>query len=120
MSTTVTPQLEPDVLRGRIGRFREVPWNEREFLEATGMPPGAFERWLTSEKEKITSISARYRPLKDGNGESVVEFDLVMTDGKNHCRRVLMGEGKVEEAARILVRELEAQSGFTIPYTAEE
>src|SRR5580700_8854246 len=24
MSTTVTPQLEPDVLRGRIGRFREV------------------------------------------------------------------------------------------------
>jgi lysyl-tRNA synthetase, class I len=102
-----------------IGRFREVPWTELEFLQATGMPPGAFERWLTSEKEKITSITARYRPLKEGNGESVVEFNMVMSDGKNHCRRVLMGEGKVEEAARIMIRELETQSGFTIPYTAE-
>ena len=84
------------------------------------MTAGAFERWLASEKEKIVSIFAHYRPLKDGNGESMIEFNMVMTDGKNHCRRVLMGEGKVEEAARNLIRELEKQSGFTIPYSKEE
>jgi len=103
-----------------IGRCREVPWSELEFLQATGLAPGAFERWLASEKEKIVSLTARYRQLQDGNGESVIEFNIVMTDGKNHCRRVLMGEGKVEESARILVRELEAQSGFSIPYTIVE
>jgi len=103
-----------------IGRCREVPWSELEFLQATGLAPGAFERWLASEKEKIVSLTARYRSLQDGNGESVIEFNIVMTDGKNHCRRVLMGEGKVEESARILVRELEAQSGFSIPYTIVE
>jgi lysyl-tRNA synthetase class 1 len=100
-----------------IRRCREVPWNELEFLQETGMNPGAFERWIASEKEKIVSLAAHYRPLPEGNGESVIEFSLVMTDGKNHCRRVLMGEGKVEESARILIRELEAQSGFSITYT---
>jgi lysyl-tRNA synthetase, class I len=103
-----------------IGRCREVPWNELEFLQATGLAPGAFERWLTSEKEKIVSLAAHYRPLKNANGESVIEFKMVMTDGKSHCRRVLMGEGKVEESARLLVGGLEAQSGFAIPYTAAE
>jgi hypothetical protein len=82
------------------------------------MTAGAFERWLASEKEKILSLSAAYRPLGEGNGESVIEFSIVMTDGKNHCRRVLMGEGKVEEAARTLVGDLEAQSGFSIPYSS--
>ena len=44
-----------------IGRCREVPWSELEFLQATGLAPGAFERWLASEKEKIVSLTARYR-----------------------------------------------------------
>jgi hypothetical protein len=92
-----------------------VPWDELEFLEATGMPAGAFERWLSSEKAKIVSMSARYKSLEE-QGIGIVEFFLIMTDGKNHCRRVVLGEGKVEETARMLIRELEAQSGFAIAY----
>jgi hypothetical protein len=78
---------------------------------------GAFERWLISEKTKIVSISVRYRSIEEGPGTSVVEFFLVMTDGKTHCRRALLGEGKVEEAARTWIRELEEQSGFAIAYS---
>jgi lysyl-tRNA synthetase class 1 len=100
-----------------IRRFSEVPWDELEFLEATGVAVGAFERWLISEKTKIVSISARYRSIEEGPGTSVVEFFLVMTDGKTHCRRALLGEGKVEEAARTWIRELEEQSGFAIAYS---
>jgi len=46
-----------------------------------------------------------------------VEFQIAMTDGKMHCRRVALGEGKVQETARIWIAELEAQSGFAIPLT---
>ena len=47
-----------------IERFNEVPWDELQFLEATGLTAGGFERWLMSEKEKIVSISAKYRSLR--------------------------------------------------------
>jgi lysyl-tRNA synthetase class 1 len=97
-----------------IKRFKEVPWDELEFLQATGMPVGAFDRWLISEKEKIVSIAAKYRAIEEAEGNSVVEFTIAMTDGKNHGRRVLLGEGKVEETARNWIRELEAATGFTI------
>jgi len=103
-----------------IHRFNEVPWDEVKFLETTGLTPGAFERWLTSEKAKVVSLSARYRSLEGERGESMVEFLIVMTDGKTHCRRVLLGEGKVEEAARTFIRELEEQSGFAIPLAVEK
>jgi hypothetical protein len=73
-----------------------------------------------SEKEKIVSISARYRSIEDEQGSSVVEFFLVMADGKTHCRRALLAEGKVEEAARTWIRELEDQSGFAIAYSIAE
>ena len=100
-----------------IKRFAEVPWSEREFLEATGLTAGAFERWLASEKEKVTTIAGHYRSLTDDRGDSIIEFTMVLTDGKTHCRRVLLGEGKVEEAARTLIKDLEAQSGKTIAFT---
>jgi hypothetical protein len=77
---------------------------------------GGFERWLASEKEKIVSVAAKYRVLNDAQESSIVEFSMVMTDGKTHCRRVLLGEGKVEETARMLIKELEAQSGFAIAW----
>ncbi|MCE0522862.1 MAG: lysine--tRNA ligase [Methylacidiphilales bacterium] len=99
-----------------IRRFNEAPWNEREFLEATGLTAGAFERWLMSEKAKIVSISARYKSIDNEVGTSYVEFLMVMTDGKNHCRRVLLGEGKVEEAVRMWIGELESRTGFAIAY----
>ena len=99
-----------------IGRLGEVPWNELEFLEATGFTAGGFERWVMSEKAKIVSMTAKYRTLADAQESSVVEFSIAMTDGKQHCRRVLLGEGKVEETARTLVREIETQSGFAIPF----
>ena len=101
-----------------IRRFSEVPWDELEFLEATGLKVEAFEQWLTSEKAKIVSISARYKSIENGQGASVVEFSMAMTDGKTHCRRVLFGEGKVEETARMWIRDLEAESGFAIAYSA--
>jgi lysyl-tRNA synthetase class 1 len=103
-----------------IHRFNEVPWDEVKFLEATGLTAGAFERWLTSERAKVLSLSARYRSLESERGESVVEFLMMMTDGKSHCRRVLLGEGKVEEAARTFIRELEDQSGLAVPLSIEK
>jgi lysyl-tRNA synthetase class 1 len=99
-----------------VQRLTEVPWDELKFLEATGLNAGGFERWLASEKEKIVSVAAKYRVLNDAQESSIVEFSMVMTDGKTHCRRVLLGEGKVEETARMLIKELEAQSGFAIAW----
>jgi lysyl-tRNA synthetase class 1 len=98
-----------------LRRLNEVPWSELEFLEATGLSAGGFERWVASEKAKIVSIAAKYRVLSDAQESSIVEFSMAMSDGKTHCRRVLLGEGKVEETARLLVKDLESQSGFMIP-----
>jgi lysyl-tRNA synthetase class 1 len=103
--------LDPEFVRRR---FAEVPWDELKFLEITGLNVGSFERWVISEKAKIVSLSAKYKSVEQGPGESVVEFFIVMTDGKTHGRHVLLGEGKVEETARTWIRELEAQSGFAI------
>jgi lysyl-tRNA synthetase class 1 len=101
-----------------VHRFDEVPWNELEFLQSTALTVGTFERWLISEKEKIISISSRYKTLDDEQENSVVEFVMVMTDEKTHCRRVLLGEGKIEETARTWIAELENQSGFAIAFTS--
>jgi lysyl-tRNA synthetase class 1 len=97
-----------------IKRLAEVPSDIYEFLEATGLTPGGFERWLVSDKEKIVSLTARYKSIEEGPGTSLVEFLIAMTDGKTHCRRVVLGEGKVEETARNLIAELERISGFKI------
>jgi lysyl-tRNA synthetase, class I len=97
-----------------IRRFKEVRSDILAFLDATGLTTGGFERWLMSEKEKIVSITAQYKSIDEGPGTSIVEFLIAMTDGKNHCRRVVLGEGKVEETARIWLGELEQQSGLKI------
>jgi lysyl-tRNA synthetase class 1 len=97
-----------------VRRLAEVPWDEVAFLAATGLSVEGFEQWLTFEKAKIVSLSARYKSLGDEQGSSVIEFLIAMTDGKNHCRRVLWGEGKVKEAALGWIRDLEKQSGFAL------
>ena len=98
-----------------VKRFGEVPWSEREFLQATGISVEGFEHWMSLEKAKIVSISARYREISDDPGNSVVEFQVAMTDGKMHCRRVPLGEGKVRETASIWLSALEKQFGFPVP-----
>jgi lysyl-tRNA synthetase class 1 len=100
-----------------LKRLAEVPYHERQFLEATGLSVEAFEQWLSLEKAKIVSLAATYGPIPDDPGNSVVEFMVAMTDGKNHCRRVPLGEGKVEEMARLWIKDLEKQSGLAIPLT---
>ena len=102
-----------------IKRFAEVPWAEREFLAATGLSVEAFEQWLTMERAKVVSLSALYRPIPDDPGNSVVEFQIAMTDGKMHCRRVPLGEGKVRETAQRWIADLETRSGLSIPLTVE-
>ena len=94
-----------------------MPWDEFKFLDATGLTVEGFEHWLTLEKAKIVSISAQYRSLENDQGTSIVKFLIVMTDGKTHCRNVVLGEGKVEETARSWIRELEGRSGFVIAYS---
>jgi lysyl-tRNA synthetase class 1 len=102
-----------------LKRFNEVPYNERDFLGETGLSVEAFEQFVSLEKAKILSMRATYRSIVNDPGNSVVEFLLAMADGKNHCRRVPLGEGKVEETARMWLADLEKQSGFTIPLTVE-
>ncbi len=70
-----------------IKRLNEVPWNEREFLEATGLSVEAFEQFVSLEKAKIGLIRATYRSVENDLGNSVVEFVMEMADGKTHCRR---------------------------------
>ena len=103
-----------------IKRFAEVPWSEREFLATTGLSVEAFEQWVSLEKLKLVSLSAHYRPIPDDPGNSVVEFQIVMTDGKTHCRRVPLGEGKVGETARRWIADLEKQAGLPISLTFGE
>jgi lysyl-tRNA synthetase class 1 len=100
-----------------VRRLNEVPWNEREFLGATGLSVEAFEQWVSLEKARILSMAAKYRPVENDPGNSVVEFTIAMTDGKNHGRRVPLGEGKVEETARLWLADLEKQAGMAIPLT---
>lgn len=99
-----------------IKRFTEVPYSEREFLQSTGLSVEMFEQYVSLERAKIVSIAAKYGPIVDDPGNSVVEFRMVMTDGKTHIRRVPLGEGKVEETARIWIAAMEKQFGFRIAY----
>jgi lysyl-tRNA synthetase class 1 len=100
-----------------IKRFGEVPHSEKEFLQSTGLSVEMFEQYLSLEKAKIASIAAKYAPIPDDEGNSVVEFLIGMSDGKTHARRVPLGEGKVEETARIWIAALEKQFGFKIAYS---
>jgi len=102
-----------------LKRCNEVPYSERDFLGETGLSVEAFEQYASLEKAKITAMRALYRPIPSDPGNSVVEFAIVMTDGKNHCRRVPLGEGKVEETARMWLADLQKQTGLTIPLTVE-
>ncbi len=102
-----------------LKRFNEVPYNERDFLGETGLSVEAFEQYASLEKAKITAMRALYRPIPNDPGNSVVEFAITMADGKNHCRRIPLGEGKVEETARMWLADLEKQTGLTIPLTVE-
>ena len=102
-----------------LKRLNEVPYNERDFLSETGLSVEAFEQFASLEKGKITSMRALYRPIPSDPGNSVVEFAIVTSDGKNHARRVPLGEGKVQETARMWLADLEKQSGLTIPLTVE-
>ncbi len=102
-----------------LKRLHEVTWVERDFLGETGLSVEAFEQFVSLEKAKILSMRATYRPIENDPGNSVVEFLIAMSDGKNHCRRVPLGEGKVEETARMWFADLEKQAGLTIPLTVE-
>lgn len=106
--------LERDFVLKRLG---EVPWSESEFLGATGLSVEAFDQFLSLEKARIGAIRATYRSVENDPGNSVVEFVMEMADGKTHCRRVVLGEGKVEETARMWLADLEKQSGLKIPLT---
>jgi lysyl-tRNA synthetase class 1 len=103
--------LDPDFV---VKRFNEVPWDELEFLEATGLNVGNFERWFISEREKVVSVTATLKEIDEGPGNLVVVFLIILTDGKTHCRRVLLGEGKVVETAHTWLAELKTASGLAI------
>ena len=102
-----------------LKRLNEVPYDERKFLGETGLSVEAFEQYASLEKQKITAMRAHYRPIPSDPGNSVVEFAITMADGKNHARRVPLGEGKVEETARMWLADLQKQAGLTIPLTVE-
>ncbi len=83
--------------------------------ESTGETPVGFEHWIILEKERLAAITARYHDMKDQPGQSVVDFSVTTTDGKQTNHRIPLGEGKVEETARVWLRDLEKLSGLTIP-----
>ncbi|MEI9998492.1 MAG: lysine--tRNA ligase [Verrucomicrobiota bacterium] len=102
-----------------IRRLNEVKRSDREFLGATGLSPESFEQFVSLEKARIVSMSAHYRPVANDPGNSVVEFTIAMSDGKTHARRVPLGEGKVEETARMWLVDVEKQLGKPVPLTVK-
>jgi hypothetical protein len=85
--------------------------------ESTAETPVGFEHWIVSEKDRIAAITARYFTLNDQVGQGVVEFVVTTTEGLPSTHRIPLGEGKVEETARLWLAELEKQSGLSIPLT---
>lgn len=76
-----------------------------------------FEHLVASERERIASITARYRDLHDNLGQSVIDFTIAMKDGTTESHAIPLGEGKVQEAARTWIADLQKQTGFNIPLT---
>jgi hypothetical protein len=94
-----------------------IPLSDEPPPESTGKTTVGFEHLLASEREKIAAISARYHDLHDDLGQSAIDFTVTLKDGSTQVHAIPLGEGKVVEAARLWLADLERQVGFKIPFT---
>jgi lysyl-tRNA synthetase class 1 len=100
-----------------VRRCLEVPVDTIQFWKESGVSTEAFEQWLAKEKPNLSAWSAVPR---SEHGLGIIEVFATMTDGKTHCKRVLLsldvpGEKEREQfhvQARPWVAELEARSGL--------
>jgi lysyl-tRNA synthetase class 1 len=99
-----------------VGRFLELPVDQLQFWEETGVEPEAFKQWLGKEKPNISRMTARFdQHLESSLG--IIEFFSTMADGKTHCKRVIFRQlAKVgfEARARQWLGEVENQFGIKI------
>jgi lysyl-tRNA synthetase class 1 len=122
-----------------VGRFSDIPVDVFSFWRESATSAEVFETWLALEKDNISKITAELvfaslrmdlpqnplgRHLEAGVG--VIEFLLIMTDGKTICKRVLFEEFKsldtsfneelahFEVYARDWIKEIEAASNLAI------
>jgi lysyl-tRNA synthetase class 1 len=99
-----------------VRRCLELPVDKLKFWQETGITDEAFAQWLAKEKPNITALSARLEFISTGadHGAAVIEFFAAMTDGKTHCKRVLIEPSKSVDTARQKLGEIENQSGIKI------
>lgn len=85
--------LDRDFVTNRCAELRV---DESVFWQETAISGEAFKEWLEKEGPKLASIEPKIVPV-EGLGLGV-EFHATMSDGKEHCRRVLVSGSSVEEA----------------------
>ena len=83
-------------------RFLELPVDQQQFWKETGVDIAVFDLWLVKERPNISALRARIEP-------GIIEIFATMTDGKTHCKRVLL-----EGDSRPWLQEIEKKSGMKI------
>jgi len=81
-----------------VQRFRELTYSTDSFWRETAISPEEGERWLASQRDQLTRLSAVMRlnavmPAAPGavvSGQGVIELMVTLTDGKTHQRRMLL------------------------------
>ena len=91
-------------------------WDESSLTEAT------LRDWLTKEKANISTATAEL-PLvavEGGLAIGVLEFTLVTSEGKHHCKRVRLDEGTGPiDANPKSLKELEMRAAHTVQSVAK-
>lgn len=102
-------------------RFTELALDRVAYWEATGIDVDALVQWLNKERAQIDRVSASVKSAASATGApaAVLEFQIAMTDGKIHARRVLLASGEGEGAgvdarARELTKQVADLSGVTV------
>ncbi|MGH8908963.1 MAG: lysine--tRNA ligase [Egibacteraceae bacterium] len=84
-----------------ISRFESLPFSTVEYWRESLSGEDAFERWLTQNLSGITSMSAL---LDADGGLMVIEFTIVMDDGKTLLHRVLLSAADERHADAYVAR----------------
>lgn len=71
-------------------RLRELPVDKATFWRESASDDAALQQWLGKERANVRSVLARYDSV---DTTTVVELLASMSDGKTHCRRILVSPG---------------------------
>ena len=88
-------------------RFRELVVDKAAFWKETALDEAGLQQWLGKERANISSVIARCDAAQDSG---VVELQASMSDGKTHCKRLLVPPS----AAGAWIANFQKQTGLTV------